>query len=52
MTTLVPAQLGVTAGSAAQIGVNAFGSPIFLTGDSPDLRRLMRWPYSRKQWVA
>lgn len=39
-------------GGPAQIGVTAFGSPIFLTGDSPDLRRLMRWPYSRKQWVS
>jgi hypothetical protein len=34
-------------GGPSQIGVTAFGTPIFLTGDSPQMRRLARPPYRK-----
>ena len=39
-------------GGSQPIGVNQFGTPIFLTGDSPDFRRVTRWPYSRRAMAA
>jgi len=39
-------------GGPAQIGVTAFGSPIFLTGDSPAMRRILRDPFSRRPVAA
>lgn len=39
-------------GGQAPAGVNQFGTPIFLTGDSPDFRRVMRAPFSRRRMVA
>lgn len=39
-------------GGPVQAGVNAFGTPIFLTGDSPDFRRITRSPFSRRALVA
>jgi hypothetical protein len=39
-------------GGPAPIGTNAFGQPIFLTGDSPDMRRVTRHPFSRRPMAA
>lgn len=39
-------------GGPPQIGVNAFGSPIFLTGDSHDMRRVLRHPFTRRPMVG
>lgn len=39
-------------GGPAQVGVTAFGTPIFLTGDSPAMRRILRPPFSRRPMVA
>lgn len=39
-------------GGQLPAGVNQFGTPIFLTGDSPDMRRIMRRPFSLREWVA
>lgn len=39
-------------GGAQPVGVNTFGVPIFLTGDSPDMRRIMRHPFSRRRLAA
>lgn len=33
-------------GGPAQIGTNAFGQPVFLTGMSPDMRRVLGHPFS------
>ena len=33
-------------GGPTQVGVNTFGTPIFITGDSPDMRRLAKPPYA------
>lgn len=39
-------------GGPVQAGVNQFGTPIFLTGDSPDMRRVLRTPFSRRPMAA
>lgn len=39
-------------GGQAPAGVNQFGTPIFLTGDSPDFRRVTRRPFSRRAMAA
>lgn len=39
-------------GGQAPAGINQFGTPIFLTGDSPDMRRVLRHPFSKRQMVA
>ena len=39
-------------GGPMPAGVNQFGQPIFLTGDSPDMRRVTRKPFSRREMVA
>lgn len=39
-------------GGQAPAGVNQFGTPIFLTGDSPDFRRVTRAPFSRRAMAA
>lgn len=39
-------------GGPSPIGVTGFGTPIFLTGDSPDMRRILRPPFSRRAWAA
>ncbi len=39
-------------GGQAPAGVNQFGTPIFLTGDSPDFRRVTRSPFSRRAMAA
>lgn len=39
-------------GGQAPAGVNQFGTPIFLTGDSPDMRRVLRHPFSLRGYVA
>jgi hypothetical protein len=39
-------------GGQMPAGVNQFGQPIFITGDSPDMRRIMRRPFSLREWVA
>lgn len=39
-------------GGPSPIGVTGFGTPIFLTGDSPDMRRIMKHPYSKREMVA
>ena len=39
-------------GGSQPVGVNQFGTPIFLTGDSPDFRRVTRSPYSRRRMAA
>lgn len=39
-------------GGPAQAGVNQFGTPIFLTGDSPQMRRITRVgsPFVKRSW--
>lgn len=39
-------------GGPSQIGVNAFGQPIFLTGLSSDMRRVLNHPFSRRPMAA
>lgn len=39
-------------GGPMQIGQNAFGQPIFLTGMSPDMRRVLGHPFSLRDLVA
>ncbi len=39
-------------GGAAPQGVNQFGTPMFLTGNSTEMRDLMRPPYSKRVYVA
>jgi hypothetical protein len=39
-------------GGAAPQGVNQFGTPVFLTGNSTEMRDLMRPPYSKRVYVA
>ena len=39
-------------GGSQPVGVNQFGTPIFLTGDSPDMRRVLRHPFSRRPMAA
>lgn len=36
----------------SQMGVNAFGQPIFLTGDSPEMRRLLSPPFVKRMYTA
>ena len=33
-------------------GINQFGTPIFLTGDSPEMRRLSQWPFTLRRMAA
>lgn len=39
-------------GGPIQAGVNQFGTPVFLTGASPAMRRVMSWPFSLRRTVA
>lgn len=39
-------------GGAAPQGVNEFGTPVFLTGDSPDMQRLKRPPYAKRSYAS
>lgn len=41
-------------GGPSQAGINQFGTPIFLTGDSPDMRRIMKAgsPYLKRTWAS
>lgn len=39
-------------GGPSQIGTNAFGQPIFLTGLSSDMRRVLNHPFSRRPMAA
>lgn len=39
-------------GGAQPAGVNQFGTPVFLTGNSAEMRRIMARPFSRKPMAA
>lgn len=39
-------------GGPVQAGVNQFGTPIFVTGNSHDMRRILRAPFSLRRMVA
>lgn len=39
-------------GGPIQAGVNQFGTPIFVTGNSPTMRRLLRAPFSLRSYIG